>query len=83
MTAITIYIPNRKVSFFKKLIAEMGWTYEMKEEPAVKKPHLYDPETGEYLNDKTMKIIEDARSGKEPLIEYDSFEDFKEAMRKL
>jgi hypothetical protein len=85
MTAITINIPNRKVSFFKKLIAEMGWTYEVKEEMARPKarPRLYDPKTGEYLNDKTMKVIEDVRSGKEPVIEYDSFEDFKEAMRKL
>ena len=28
-----------------------------------RKPRLYDPETGEYLNDKTMKAIEDVRSG--------------------
>ena len=83
MTAITINVPNRKVSFFKKLIAEMGWTYVQKEEVVTKKPRLYDPETGEYLNDKTMKVIEDVRSGKEPVTEYDSFEDFKEAMRKL
>ena len=85
MTAITINIPDRKVSFFKKLIAEMGWTYEVKEEMDRPKarPRLYDPETGEYLNDKTMKVIEDVRSGKEPVIEYASFEDFKEAMRKL
>ena len=48
MTAITINIPNRKVSFFKKLIAEMGWTYEVKEETVrpKTKPCLYDPETG-------------------------------------
>ena len=67
MTAITINIPNSKVSFFKKLITEMGWIYEVKEEPVTKKPRLYDPETGEYLNDKTMKVIEDVRSGKEPI----------------
>jgi hypothetical protein len=28
------------------------------------KPRLYDPETGEYLNDKTMQVIEDALKGK-------------------
>lgn len=28
--------------------------------PAAQKPRLYDPETGEYLNDKTMKAIEQA-----------------------
>jgi hypothetical protein len=80
MTAITVNIPNRKVSFFKKLIAEMGWTYTVVEEPAetkVKKPRLYDPETGEYLNDKTMKIIEDVRSGKEPTYEIKSMDEFK------
>jgi len=79
MTAITINIPDRKVSFFKKLIAEMGWTYEVKEEKAQPKAkaHLYDPETGEYLNDKTMKAIEDGRSGKEPVYEMKSMDEFK------
>ena len=83
MTAITINIPNRKVGFFKKLIAEMGWTYEVKEEiarPKVK-PRLYDPETGECLNDKTMKAIEDVRSGKDKGTTYSSFEDFEKSMR--
>ena len=27
MTAITINIPNHEVSFFKKMIKKMGWTY--------------------------------------------------------
>lgn len=27
MTAITIHIPNHEVSFFKKMISKMGWTY--------------------------------------------------------
>ena len=86
MTAITINIPNSKVGFFKKLIAEMGWTYEMKEEPVAakkKKPRLYDPETGEYLNDETMKAIEDVRSGKDKGTVYASFEEFEKAMRTL
>ena len=42
-----------------------------------KKPRLFDPETGEYLNDKTMKAIEDVRSGKEPVYEMKSMEEFK------
>ena len=42
-----------------------------------KKPRLYDPETGEYLNDKTMKAIEDVRSGKEPVYELKSMDEFK------
>ena len=45
--------------------------------PRIKKPRLYDPETGEYLNDKTMKAIEDVRSGKEPVYEMKSMEEFK------
>lgn len=27
MTAITINIPNHEVSFFKKIVSKMGWTY--------------------------------------------------------
>lgn len=45
--------------------------------PTVKKPRLYDPETGKFLNEKTMKIIEDVRSGKEPMYEMKSMEEFK------
>ena len=55
MTAFTINIPNHEVSFFKKMISKMGWTYEVQDESVTKKARLYDPETGEYLNDKTMK----------------------------
>ena len=43
---------------------------------ATKKPRLYDPETGDYLNDKTMKVIEDARKGKGVAFT-GSFEEFK------
>lgn len=32
MTAITINVPNHEVSFFKKMVSKMGWTYS---EPAV------------------------------------------------
>lgn len=47
------------------------------------KPRLYDPETGDYLNDKTMKAIEDVRSGKDKGTTYESFEEFKKAMKSL
>ena len=50
---------------------------------AVKKPRLYDSETGEHLNDKTMKAIEDVRNGKDKGKSYSSFEDFEKAMRSL
>ena len=52
----------------------------MKEES---KARLYDPETGEYLNDKTMKAIEDVCSGKDKGTTYASFEEFEKAMRAL
>ena len=53
--------------------------------PAVapRKPRLYDPETGEYLNDETMQAIEDVRSGKDQGTMYESFEEFKKAMMAL
>ena len=38
------------------------------------KPRLYDPETGEYLNDETMQVIEDALKGKN-VTSYDSADD--------
>ena len=77
MTAITINIPSNDVSFFKKMMTKMGWTYTMAaEERQVAKPRLYDPETGEYLNDKTMKVIEDARKAYKArcLAPYDALE---------
>lgn len=74
MTAITINIPNREISFFKKMMAKMGWSYSIVEVPVKAKPRLYDPETGEYLNDKTMKVIEDARKGI-GVTSYDSVDD--------
>ena len=61
MTAITINIPNHEVSFFKKMIAKMGWTYTVAgEESTAAKPRIYDPETGCYLKDSVVKSIEQA-----------------------
>ena len=51
--------------------------------PATRKPRLYDPETGEYLNDKMMRGIEDVRSSKDKGTTYESFEEFKKAMLAL
>ena len=48
-----------------------------------KKPTLCNPETGEHLNEKTMKVIEDVRNGKEQMVSYSSLEDFEKAMRSL
>ena len=72
----TLTVPKTDVSFFRAMAKKMGWMIERKR-TAVKKPRLYDPETGEYLNDKTMKVIEDVRSGKEPVYEMKSMDEFK------
>ena len=68
----TLTIPKADVSFFKTMAKKMGWTIERKRNV---KPRLYDPETGEYLNDATMKVIEDARKGKN-VIEVGSMDDY-------
>lgn len=67
-------MPKADVSFFKTMVKKMGWTIERKR---TAKPRLYDPETGDCLNDKTMKVIENVRSGKEPVYEMKSMEEFK------
>ena len=43
------------------------------------KTRLYDPETGEYLNDETIKVIEDAHKGI-GVTHYDSLQDFYKEM---
>ena len=72
----TLTVPKTDVSFFRAMAKKMGWMIERKRS-AVKKPRLYDPETGECLNDKTMKAIEDVRNGKEPVYEMKSMDEFK------
>lgn len=42
-------------------------------------PRLYDPETGEYLNERTMKVIEDAHKGI-GVTTYNSLQDFYKEM---
>ena len=75
----TLNVPKAEVSFFRTMAKKMGWTIERKKK---EKPRMYDPETGEYLNDETMKAIEDSMNGKE-LIEFESYEDFKEWAKAL
>ncbi|MBP5370037.1 MAG: hypothetical protein J6Y24_08880 [Bacteroidales bacterium] len=73
---ISLNIPKTDLTFFKTLAKKMGWVINKKSTP--RKKRLYDPETGEYLNDETMKAIEDdsvAFSG--------SFEDFKKWAQNL
>lgn len=73
---ISLNIPKTDLTFFKTLAKKMGWVINKKSTP--RKKRIYDPETGEYLNDETMKAIEDdsvAFSG--------SFEDFKKWAQNL
>ena len=58
---------------------KMGWTVERKK---AAKPRLYDPETGDYLNDATMKVIENARKGKD-VIEVGSMDDYLKLVNNL
>lgn len=75
----TLNVPKAEVSFFKTMAKKMGWSIEKKKK---EKPRMYDPETGEYLNDETIKVIEDSMNGK-GLLEFDSYEDFKEWAKAL
>jgi len=56
----------------KKAISMLKGVTKVKAPKA--KPRLYDPETGKYLNDETMKVIEDARKGI-GVTSYDSVDD--------
>ncbi|MBQ4509016.1 MAG: hypothetical protein II970_08985 [Paludibacteraceae bacterium] len=78
----TVAVPAIEIKKFKQFIKWMGWTSTVA--PAqTKKARLYDPETGEYLNKKTMQVIEDVRSGKDKGKVYSSMEEFEKAMRAL
>lgn len=61
LNTFTIQVPTADQTFFKAFVKKMGWSIKRQK---VQKVRLYDPETGDYLNDKTMKVIEDARKGK-------------------
>ena len=59
----------------KKAISMLKGVTKVKAQKTKAKPRLYDPETGEYLNDETMKLIEDVHSGKEPVYHAENVED--------
>lgn len=59
----------------KKAISMVKGVTKVKTQRVKAKPRLYDPETGEYLNDETMKLIEDIHSGKEPVYRAESVDD--------
>ena len=72
-------VPKADVSLLRTMAKKMGWTIERKR---TAKPRLYDPETGDYLNDATMKVIENARKGKD-VIEVGSMDDYLKLVSNL
>ena len=66
----------------KKAISMLRGVTKVSQPKACKKPRLYDPETGEYLNEETMKTIEETRKDI-GVTTYESFDDFEKAMRAL
>lgn len=68
----SVSVPDVDTRKFKQLIRLMGW----KIAPAKEHARLYDPETGECLNEETMKVIEDARKGRNIAFK-GSFDEFK------
>lgn len=56
----TVSIPTIDTKKFRQFVKLMGWTAKAVPTPT----QLYDPESGEYVNEKTMRVIEDARQGK-------------------
>ena len=59
----------------KKAISMLKGVTKVQKQKTKAKLRLYDPETGEYLNDETMKLIENVHSGKEPVYKAESVDD--------
>ena len=78
---VSLNIPHADLSFLKTLVKKMGWVMNKKTTPPRQKA-LYDPETGKYLNDETMKVIEDAENGI-GLVPVGSFEDYLKFVENL
>jgi hypothetical protein len=59
-TSINIQMPRGDMAFLRQLAKRMGWSLS----EVTTNDRLYDPETGEYLNEETMQAIRDAEAGK-------------------
>jgi len=53
-------MPRGDMAFLRQLAKRMGWSLS----EVTTNDRLYDPETGEYLNEETMQAIRDAEAGK-------------------
>ena len=58
--SINIQMPRGDMAFLRQLAKRMGWSLS----EVTTNDRLYDPETGEYLNEETMQAIRDAEAGK-------------------
>ena len=58
-TSINIQMPRGDMAFFRQLAKRMGWSVS----EVSTNDRLYDPETGEYLNEETMQAIRDVEAG--------------------
>ncbi len=56
MDIFTLKVPKTEASFLRTMAKKMGWIIEKKK---ASKKRLYDPETGDVLNENTMKAIEE------------------------
>ena len=65
------------VNDIKKAISMLKGVTTVKKQKT--RPRLYDPETGKYLNDETMQVIEDALKGKN-VTSYASADDMFKAL---
>ena len=81
MATLVLQIPDESLVSKVKQACKMivGVASVQLQKPAKEKCRLYDPETGEYLNDKTMKVIEDALKGKN-VTSYASADDMFKAL---
>ena len=76
MTQLTVSIEDvSMLEQIKQAISMLKGVTKVQKQRQKTRPRLYDPETGEYLNDETMKVIEDVHSGKEPVYHAESVED--------
>lgn len=58
-TSFNIQMPRGDMVFFRQLAKRMGWSVS----EVSTNDRLYDPETGEYLNEETMQAIRDVEAG--------------------
>lgn len=58
---LNINLPRSDMDFMYQLGKRMGWNIKEVLTPS----GLFDPESGEYLNEETMQAIRDVESGKD------------------